>query len=58
MSKLPNAFTAGYGGPPIKLPNARKKQKVGLAVSPRPGPLPVLRPAEAAARKAALKSKL
>jgi hypothetical protein len=53
-----NAFTIGYGGPPIKLPPTRKKHKSGLVVSPRPGPIPILRPAELAARKLALKSKL
>lgn len=54
----PNAFTIGYGGPPIKLQATRKKHKSGLVISPRPGPVPILRPAELAARKLALKSKI
>lgn len=57
MTNPPNAFTIGYGGPPIKLPATRKNHKAGLVISPKPGAIPILRPAELAARKAALKSK-
>lgn len=58
MNKQPNAFTIGYGGPPIKIPTVRKPQKRGLSVSLKSGPIPILRPTEAAARKAALNSQL
>lgn len=58
MSKPPDAFTIGYGGPPITFPHQRRRTKPGLGISPRSGIIPILRPAELAARKLALKSKL
>ena len=46
----PNAFTIGYGGTPIKLSSTARK-KPGLAISPRGGATPILRPTESAARR-------